>query len=91
MEAGGRHRLLVGPGGALGREFGKEGGLLVLRLFLGLLEQLLLLHQLRDQPVALLSQLAALLLLGAQGSVGLAQLLLQGGVGLCRRMRRTRC
>ena len=44
--------------------------------FWAFFEQLLLLRQQRDQSVALLSQLAALLLLGAQGSVGLAQLLL---------------
>ena len=59
MEAGDQRRLRVGPGGALRREFGKEGGLLVLRLFLGLFEQLLMLRQLRGQPVVLLSQLAA--------------------------------
>ena len=44
MEAGDQHRLRVGPGGVLEREFGKEGGILVLRLLLGLLEQLLLLR-----------------------------------------------
>ena len=54
MEAGGQHRLLVSPGGVLGRKFSEKGGLLVLCLLLGPLEQLLLLRQLRSQPVALL-------------------------------------
>ena len=38
-----------------------------------------------DQAVSLLGQLAALRLLAAQSSVGLAQLLLQGGVGLWKK------
>ena len=82
MEAGGQQCLLVGPGGALGRKFGEKGGLLVLRLPLGPLEQLLLLRQLRSQPVALLRQPAALLLPDTQRGFGIAQLLLKGGVGL---------
>ena len=82
MEAGGQHRLPVSPGGALALELGQESGLLLLGLVLRLLEQLLLLRQLRGQQVALLSQLAALLLLGVQGGVGLAQLLLKSGIGL---------
>ena len=82
MKAGSQHRLLVGPGGAFGRELSKEAGLLVLRLLLGLLEKLRLLRQLRDQPVTLLGQLAAVCLLGTQRGVGFTQLLLQGGVGL---------
>ena len=81
MEAGDQRRLLVGPGGALRCKFSEKGGLLVLRLLLGPLEQLLLLYQLRSQPVALLRQPAALLLPDAQRSVDFAQLLLKGGVG----------
>ena len=82
MEAGDQRRLLVGPGGALGRKFGKKGGLLVLRLLLGPLEQLLLLRQLRIQPVALLRQAAELLLPNTQCGFDFALLLLKGGVGL---------
>ena len=82
LEARDQRRLLVGPGGALRRKSSEKGGLLVPRLLLGPLEQLLLLRQLRSQPVALLRQPAALLLLDTQRGVGLAQLLLQGGVGL---------
>ena len=82
MEAGGQHRLLVSPGGALALELGQESSLLLLSLVLRLLEQLLLLGQLRGQQVALHGEFAALLLFGAQGSVGLAQLLLKSGVGL---------
>ena len=82
MKARSQHRLLVGPGGAFDHELSKEAGLLVLRLLLGLLEKLRLFHQLRDKPVALFSQLAALLLLSAQHGVGFTQLVLQGGVGL---------
>ena len=82
MEAGGQHRLPVSPGGALALELGQESGLLLLGLVLRLLEQLLLLGQLRSQQVALCGKFAALLLLGAQGGVGLAQLLLKSGVGL---------
>ena len=62
LEAEDQRPLLVGPGGALGCKFSKKGGLLVLRLLLGPLEQLLLLRQLCSQPVALLRQPAALLL-----------------------------
>src|SRR4051812_45294447 len=60
----------------------------VLRLLLGLLEKLRLLRQLRDQPVTLLGQLVAVRLLGAQCGVGFSQLLLQGGVGFCKRRRK---
>ena len=63
-QAGSQHRLLFGPGRAFGHELGKEAGLLVLRLLLGLLEKLRLLRQLRDQPVTLLGQLALVRLLG---------------------------
>ena len=72
MEAGGQHRLLVRPGGALARELGQEGGFRFFRLLMRLRKQLFLLCQLRSQPVALLRQLAALLLLDTQRSVGLA-------------------
>ena len=72
MEAGGQHRLPVSPGGALALELGQECGLPLLGLVLRLLEQLLLLDQLRSQQVALCGKLAALLLLGAQGGIGLA-------------------
>ena len=82
MEAGDQRRLLVGTGGALGCKFSNKGGLLVLRLLLGPLEELLLLRQLRSQPVALLRQPAALLLPNAQRGFDFAQLLLKGGVGL---------
>ena len=81
MEAGGQHRLLVSPGGALALELGQESGLLLLGLVLRLLEQLLLLGQLRRQQVALRGKLATLLLLGTPGGIGLAQLLLKSGVG----------
>ena len=80
MEAGGQHRLPVSPGGALALELGQESGLL-LGLVLRLLEQLLLLGQLRRQQVALRGKLATLLLLGTPGGIGLAQLLLKNGVG----------
>ena len=81
MEAGGQHRLPVSPGGALALELGLESGLLLLGLVLRLLEQLLLLGQLRRQQVVLRSKLATLLLLGTPGGIGLAQLLLKNGVG----------
>ena len=81
MEAGGQHRLPVSPGGALALELGQECGLPLLGLVLSLLEQLLLLGQLRCQQVTLLGELAALLLLGTPSGVGLAQLLLKSGVG----------
>ena len=81
MEAGGQHRLPVSPGGALALELGQESGLLLLGLVLRLLEQLLLLGQLRHQQVALRGKLATLLLLGTPGGIGLAQLLLKSGVG----------
>ena len=80
MEAGGQHRLLVSPGGALARELGQEGGLRLFRLLLRRLKQLLLLCQLRGQQIALCSELAALLPLGAQRRVGFAQLLLKNSV-----------
>ena len=81
MEAGGQHRLLVSPGGALALELGQESGLLLLGLVLRLLEQLLLLNQLRCQQVALCGKLVTLLLLGTTSGIGLAQLLLKSGVG----------
>ena len=81
MEAGGQHRLPVSLGGALALELGQESGLLLLGLVLRLLEQLLLLGQLRRQQVALRGKLATLLLLGTPGGIGLAQLLLKSGVG----------
>ena len=81
MEAGGQHRLLVSLGGALALELSQESGLLLLGLVLRLLEQLLLLGQLRRQQVALRGKLATLLLLGTPGGIGLAQLLLKSGVG----------
>ena len=49
MEAGGQHRVLVGPGGALAFELGQESGSSLLLLVLRLLKQLLLLRQLRSQ------------------------------------------
>ena len=81
MEAGGQLCLLVGPGGALAFELGQESSLSLLCLALRLLEQLPLLRQLRSQQVALRGEFAALLPLGMQGGVGLAQLLLKSGVG----------
>ena len=81
MKAGSQLRLLVGPGGALALELGQESGLLLLGLVLRLLEQLLLLGQLRRQQVALRGKLATLLLLGTPTGIGLAQLLLKSGVG----------
>ena len=81
MEAGGQHRLPVSPGGALALKLGQESGLLLLGLVLRLLEQLLLLGQLRRQQVAFCGELATLLLFGMTGSIGLAQLLLKSGVG----------
>ena len=48
MEAGSQLRLLVGPGGALALKLGQEHSLFLLCLLLRLLEQLLLLRQLRD-------------------------------------------
>ena len=85
MEAGGQHRLPVSPGGALALELGQESDLLLLGLVLRLLEQLLLLGQLRGQQVALHGEFAALLLLGAQGGLGFTKLLLQDSVGLCKK------
>jgi len=64
VKARSQHHLLVGPGGAFDRKLSNEAGLLVLRLLLGLLEELLLFRQLRDKPVALFSQLAVVHLLG---------------------------
>ena len=81
MEAGGQHRLPVSPGGALALELGQECGLPLLGLVLRLLEQLLLLGQLRSQQVALRGELATLLLLGTPGGIGLAQLLQKNDVG----------
>ena len=81
MEAGGQHCLPISPGGTLALELDQESGFLLLGLVLRLLEQLLLLGQLRRQQVTLFGELAALLLVGTPSSVGLAQLLLKGGVG----------
>ena len=81
MIARGQHRLPVSPGGALDLELGHEGGLPRLGLVLRLLEQLRLLGQLRRQQIALFGEPVALLFLGTTSSVGLAQLLLEGGVG----------
>ena len=81
MEAGGQHRLPVSPGGALALELGQESGLPRLGLVLRLLEQLLLLGQLSREQVTLFGEPAAVLLLGTPSGVGLAQLLLKGGVG----------
>ena len=82
VEAGSQLCLPVGPGGALALELGQECSLFLIYLLLRLLEQLLLLRQLRSQQITLHDELAALILLGAQGGVGLAQLLLKSGVGL---------
>ena len=81
MEAGGQHRLLVRPGGALARELGQEGGFRLFRLPVRLRKQLLLLCQLSGQQVALRGKLAALLPFGSQYGVGFAQLLLKSSVG----------
>ena len=81
MEAGGQHRLLVRPGGALTCELGQEGGFRLLRLPLRLHKQLLLLCQLSGQQITLCGELAAFLPLGAQRGVGFAQLLLKNSVG----------
>ena len=82
MEARGQHRLLVSLGGALALELGQESSLFLPCLVLRFLEQLLLLRQLRSQQITLHGELVALLPLGVQGGVGLAQLLLKSGVGL---------
>ena len=63
----------------------KESGLLVLRLILGLLEELLLFRELRNKSVALFSQLAAVHLLGSKRGVGFAQLSLKNNVGFCKK------
>ena len=81
MVAGGQHRLPISPGGALNLELGHEGILPRLGVVLHLPEQLLLLGQLRRQQIALFGEPVALLLLGTTSSVGLAQLLLEGGIG----------
>ena len=81
MKAGSQLRLFVGPRGAFALELGQERSLFLLCLLLRLLEQLLLLGQLRRQQVTLRGEPATLLLLGTTGSIGLAQLLLKGGVG----------
>ena len=81
MEAGSQLRLLVGPGGALARELGQEGGFRLLRLLLRLRKQLSLLCQLSGQQIALRGELAALLLFGVQRGVSVAQLLLKSSVG----------
>ena len=81
MEAGSQHRLPIGPGGALALELGQESSLLLLGLVLRLLEQLLLLGQLRRPQVVLRGKPATLLLLGTTGGIGLAQLLLKSGAG----------
>ena len=72
MVARGQHRLLISLGGALDLELGHESGLPRLGLVLRLLEQLLLLGQLRRQQGTLFGELAALLLLGTPGGIGLA-------------------
>ena len=89
MEAGGQHRLPVNPGGALALELGQESGLPLLGLILRLLEQLLLLGQLRRQQVALRGKLGTPLFLGTLGGIGLAQLLLKSGVGAWRTKEET--
>ena len=81
MEAEDQHCLLVGPGGALARELGQEGGLRLFRLLLCFLKQLLLLCQLCGQQIALCGEPAALLPFGEQGGVGFALLLLKISVG----------
>ena len=81
MEAGGQHRLPVSPGGALALELGQESSLLLLGLILRLLEQILLLGQLRSKQITLRSEFVALLPLDAQGSVNSTQLLLKSSVG----------
>ena len=80
MEAGGQHRLPVSPGGALALELGQESGLLLLGLVLRLLEQLLLLGQLRSKQIALRSEFAAILPLDARGGVNFTQLPLKSSV-----------
>ena len=68
MEAGDQHCLIVGPGGALARELGQEGGFRLFRLLLRLRKQLILLYQLRGQQIA-------------QCGLGFTQLLLKNNVG----------
>ena len=80
MEVGGQHRLFVGPGGALALELGQKSSLFFLGLVLRLLEQLLLLGQLRSKQIALRSEFAALLPLDAQGGVNFTQLPLKSSV-----------
>ena len=84
-EAGRPMGFPVGPGGALDLKLGEEVGLLRLHLQLGRLKGLRLFSKLSDQPVPLFGQLVALRLLATQGSVGFAQLLLLGSVGLCKK------
>ena len=81
MEAGGQLCVLVGPGGALAFILGQESSLSLLCLVLRLLEQLLLLGQLRSKQIALRSEFAALLPLDAQGGVNFTQLPLKSSVG----------
>ena len=68
----------------LGLIFGFEGGLAVLCRLQGSLVALLLVGQLLDQAVTLLSQGVALSFLGAKGGLGTTQLLPQVGIGLYR-------
>ena len=89
-EAGHHLGFLVGPGGMLDFKLGEEVSLLRLHLQLGRLEGLRLFGKLSDQAVPLFGQLAAFRLLAPEGGVGFAQLLLQGGVGLCKKGKKTR-
>ena len=81
MEARGQHCLFVSPGGALARELSQEGGFHLFRLLLRLHKKLPLLCQFCGQQITLCGELAALLPLGVQCGVGVAQLLLKNSLG----------
>ena len=74
----------LSPARRHGLVLGMKGGLTVLRRLQGRLRALLLVGQLLDQAVTLLSQGVALGFLGAKGGLGPTQLLPQVGIGLCR-------
>ena len=74
----------LSPARRLGLVFVLEGGLAVLHRFQDRLVALLLVGQLLDQAVTLLSQGVELDFLSTKGGLGPTQLLPQFGVGRCR-------
>ena len=79
-----QHLPHLGPVCCLGLVLGFEGGLAVLRRLQGRLMALLLVGQLLDQAVMLLSEGVKLGFLGAKGALGPTQLLPQFGIGRYR-------